>query len=84
MWVFFFTLLPDLVQVRTVVGEMSTVDLRGLGSCRVHVFLYVADATAPDLYSAERARPAVEAAATETTCFSSAEVSDANIIRNLP
>lgn len=36
--------VPRLVQVRSVVGELSSVTFRALGSCRVHLFLRVADA----------------------------------------
>ena len=39
-----FGFVPRLAQVRSVVGEMSSVTFRGLGSCRVHLFLRVADA----------------------------------------
>lgn len=47
------------LQVRCLVGGMSGVTFRGLGACRVHVFLRLADAPARDL----RAVPAAPAAA---------------------
>lgn len=36
------------MQVRSIVGAMSSVNLRGLGPCRVHVFLRIADAPGQD------------------------------------
>ncbi|CAM9228263.1 unnamed protein product, partial [Pylaiella littoralis] len=65
--------------VRTVVGEMSSVDFRGLGSCRVHIFLRVADAPARDPRSSEKPRSTVAtAAAAAAAALSIAGVSDEN------
>ena len=38
------------LQVRCLVGGMSGVTFRGLGSCRVHIFLRIADAPVRDLH----------------------------------
>ncbi|CAM9617016.1 unnamed protein product, partial [Ectocarpus fasciculatus] len=38
--------------VRSMVGKMSSVPLRGLGSCRVHLFLRIAEGPVQDLYTA--------------------------------
>lgn len=65
------------MQVRTLVGELSSVDFGGLGSCRVHIFLRIADAPARDLHSAQRTQPTVGAAA---SFLSIAGVSDENSI----
>ncbi|CAM9236608.1 unnamed protein product, partial [Laminaria digitata] len=46
--------------VRCLVGGMSGVTFRGLGSCRVHIFLRLGDAPARDLH-AVRAVPAASA-----------------------
>lgn len=72
--------------MRTVVGEMSSVDFRGLGSCRVHIFLRVADAPARDPRSSEKPRSTVAtAAAAAAAALSIAGVSDENntVRRNL-
>ena len=48
------------LQVRCLVGGMSGVTFRGLGSCRVHIFLRLADAPTRDLHTV-RAVPAADA-----------------------
>ncbi|CBJ29078.1 hypothetical protein Esi_0134_0007 [Ectocarpus siliculosus] len=38
--------------VRSMVGKMSSMPLRGLGSCRVHLFLRIAEGPVPDICTA--------------------------------
>lgn len=48
-------------QVRCLVGGMSGVTFRGLGSCRVHIFLRVADTPVQGSYAVPANMPAAAA-----------------------
>lgn len=52
------------VQVRCLVGGMSSVTFRGLGVCRVHLFLRVADASVGDRRALPSGTPTKAVAAT--------------------
>lgn len=60
-----------------MVGELSSVEFRRIGSCRVHIFLRIADVPGRDPHSAQRTRPTVDATAAASSI---AGVSDENII----